>query len=129
MKGWIVGVAATGSVAAMGLLAAQMDPVDRAICDLDGQFQKRFASVQDAFFGARRIPSTPEHGEFESLKPTTPVEKAAVARLRSAGRDALFMVAGTRALAVQRYAAESRAPHRRLPTCPSRDTRSARRSC
>lgn len=117
MKCWMIGaIAAVVAVSGAGALrlAAQersrnvevrsphsgiIPRADRESLDkLDYSFQQRFQTIDGINFGLSRIPTMPEHNEFRTVRAETAEEKRAVAQLAGRNRQALFMVAGLRAV-------------------------------
>jgi len=116
MKCWMIGaIAAITAISGAGALrlAAQdvelrspdtgiIPRADRESLDkLDYSFQQRFQTIDGINFGLSRIPTMPEHNEFRTVRAQTPEEKQAVAHLTGQDRQALFMVAGLRAVTFQ----------------------------
>ena len=120
MKCWMIGaivaIAAISGVSALRLAAQErsrdveirspdteiIPRADRESLDkLDYSFQQRFQTIDGINFGLSRIPTTPEHNEFRTVRAQTPEEKQAVAHLTAQNRGALFMVAGLRAVTFQ----------------------------
>lgn len=90
-------------------LSGPREPNLGTVNTLDRLIQERFETLDMVNFGISRIASTPEHSEFRRLRPETPAEREVVRELEKEGLEALFLVAGRRAI----QAAKSLAPERK----------------